>query len=157
MPNAFTARVQRLVSAGAARSRHDAKEDWPGWDVVRAFLPRSELHDLIVELRSLTLGVGSFAHRFDHLQESTGRTAEIVIKSRREEAAQYGYPSPAGGGDRSRSEQGEGYGGRRTLLRAALTRPSATLSHKGRGTAPKDRETVTCPTSVPVPKLAPSS
>jgi elongation factor G len=46
------------------------------------------LHDLIVELRSLTLGVGSFAHRFDHMQELTGRTAEKVIASRAQEAAQ---------------------------------------------------------------------
>jgi elongation factor G len=89
VPNAFTARVQRLISGRRGQILgYDAKEDWPGWDVVRAFLPRSELHDLIVELRSLTLGVGSFAHRFDHLQELTGRPAEQVIKSRAEEAAQ---------------------------------------------------------------------
>ena len=59
-----------------------------GWDVVKAYLPRSELHDLIVELRSLTLGVGSFAHKFDHMQELTGRDAEKVITSHRQEAAQ---------------------------------------------------------------------
>jgi elongation factor G len=89
VPNAFTARVQRLISGRRGQILgYDAKADWPGWDVVRAFLPRSELHDLIVELRSLTLGVGSFGHRFDHLQELTGRTAELVIKSRQEEAAQ---------------------------------------------------------------------
>jgi elongation factor G len=89
VPNAFTARVQRLVSGRRGQILgYDAKEDWPGWDVVRAYLPRSELHDLIVELRSLTLGVGSFAHRFDHLQELTGRTAEKVIASRAQEAAQ---------------------------------------------------------------------
>ncbi|HEY1796316.1 MAG TPA: elongation factor G [Stellaceae bacterium] len=89
VPNAFTARAQRLISGRRGQILgYDAKEDWPGWDVVKAHLPRSELHDLIVELRSLTLGVGSFAHRFDHLQELTGRPAEIVIKSRQQEAAQ---------------------------------------------------------------------
>jgi elongation factor G len=89
VPNAFTARVQRLISGRRGQILgYDAKEDWPGWDVVKAFLPRSELHDLIVELRSLTLGVGSFGHRFDHLQELTGRPAELVIKSRQQEAAQ---------------------------------------------------------------------
>ena len=57
VPNAFTARVQRLISGRRGQILgYDAKEDWPGWDVVRAHLPRSELHDLIVELRSLTLG-----------------------------------------------------------------------------------------------------
>jgi elongation factor G len=89
VPNAFTARVQRLVSGRRGQLLgYDAKEDWPGWDVVKAYLPHSELHDLIVELRSLTLGVGSFAHRFDHMQELTGRTAEKVIASRAQEAAQ---------------------------------------------------------------------
>ena len=89
VPNAFTARAQRLVSGRRGQILgYDAKPDWPGWDVVSAYLPQSELHDLIVELRSLTLGVGSFAHRFDHLQELTGRPAEKVLASRASEAAQ---------------------------------------------------------------------
>jgi elongation factor G len=89
VPNAFTARVQRLVTGRRGQLLgYDAKEDWPGWDVVKAHLPHSELHDLIVELRSLTLGVGSFAHKFDHMQELTGRQAEKVIQSRQQEAAQ---------------------------------------------------------------------
>jgi len=89
VPNAFTARVQRLVSGRRGQILgFDGKEDWPNWDVVRAYLPQNELHDLIVELRSLTLGVGSFAHRFDHMQELTGKPAEKVIASRAAEAAQ---------------------------------------------------------------------
>ena len=89
VPNAFTARAQRLISGRRGQILgYDAKPDWPGWDVVKAQLPRSELHDLIVELRSLTLGVGSFARQFDHMQELTGRPAELVIKSRAQEAAQ---------------------------------------------------------------------
>ncbi|HWB48912.1 MAG TPA: elongation factor G [Stellaceae bacterium] len=89
VPNAFTARVQRLVSGRRGQILgFDGKEDWPNWDVVRAHLPQSELHDLIVELRSLTLGVGSFSHQFDHMQELTGKPAEKVIASRAAEAAQ---------------------------------------------------------------------
>jgi len=89
VPNAFTARVQRLVSGRRGQILgFDGKEDWPNWDVVRAHLPQSELHDLIVELRSLTLGVGSFSHKFDHMQELTGKPAEKVIASRAQEAAQ---------------------------------------------------------------------
>ena len=81
--------MQRLVSGRRGQILgYDAKEDWSGWDVVRAYLPRSELHDLIVELRSLTLGVGSFAHHFDHMQELTGREAEKVIATQKQEAAQ---------------------------------------------------------------------
>ncbi|MGH7039202.1 MAG: elongation factor G, partial [Stellaceae bacterium] len=89
VPNAFTARVQRLVAGRRGQILgYDAKPDWPGWDVVSAYIPASELHDLIVELRSLTLGVGSFAHRFDHLQELSGKPAEKVLASRAQEAAQ---------------------------------------------------------------------
>jgi elongation factor G len=89
VPNAFTARVQRLVSGRRGQILgYDAKPDWVGWDVVSAHMPQSELHDLIVELRSLTLGVGSFAHRFDHMQELSGRPAEKVLAMRTAEAAQ---------------------------------------------------------------------
>jgi elongation factor G len=89
VPNAFTARVQRLVSGRRGQILgYDAKAGWPGWDVVSAHMPQNELHDLIVELRSLTLGVGSFAHRFDKMQELTGRPAEKVLASRTAEAAQ---------------------------------------------------------------------
>ena len=57
VPNAFTSRVQRLVSGRRGQILgYDAKPDWDGWDVVAAQLPQSELHDLIVELRSVTLG-----------------------------------------------------------------------------------------------------
>jgi elongation factor G len=89
VPNAFTARVQRLVSGRRSQILgYDAKLDWPGWDVVSAHMPQSELHDLIVELRSLTLGIGSFAHRFDHMQELSGRPAEKVLAMRTADAAQ---------------------------------------------------------------------
>jgi elongation factor G len=89
VPNAFTARVQRLISGRRGQILgYDAKPDWPGWDLVSAHMPQSELHDLIVELRSLTMGVGSFAHRFDHMQELMGRPAEKVLASRAAEAAQ---------------------------------------------------------------------
>jgi elongation factor G len=89
VPNAFTARVQRLVSGRRGQILgYDAKTGWEGWDVVSAHLPESELHDLIVELRSLTLGVGSFAHRFDHMQELSGKPAEKVLAMRAAEAAQ---------------------------------------------------------------------
>jgi elongation factor G len=89
VPNAFTSRVQRIVSGRRGQILgFDAKPDWPGWDVVAAHLPQSELHDLIVELRSVTLGVGTYSERFDHLQELTGKLAERVLQMRAEQAAQ---------------------------------------------------------------------
>jgi elongation factor G len=89
VPNAFTSRVQRIVSGRRGQILgFDAKADWPGWDVVSVQLPLSEMHDLIVELRSVTLGVGTYAARFDHLQELTGKLAERIIASRAAPAAQ---------------------------------------------------------------------
>ncbi len=58
---------------------YQAKEGWDGWDEIEANMPQSELHDLIVELRSLTLGVGWYVSEFDHLTELTGRLASDLI------------------------------------------------------------------------------
>ena len=83
VPPDFTSRVHGLISGRRGQILgYDAKAGWPGWDEVNAYLPQSELHDLIIELRSLTLGVGTFAWRFDHLQELTGRLADKVIEHR---------------------------------------------------------------------------
>ena len=88
VPNAFTSRVQRIVSGRRGQILgFDGKEGWPGWDQVEANMPMSELHDLIVELRSVTLGVGSYTARVDHLQELQGKLAEKVLQTRGGEAA----------------------------------------------------------------------
>jgi elongation factor G len=89
VPNAFTSRVQRVISGRRGQILgYDAKPGWDGWDVVTAQLPQSELHDLIVELRSVTLGVATYTDRFDHLQELTGKLAERAMAGRGEQAAQ---------------------------------------------------------------------
>ena len=38
-------------------------------------------HDLIIDLRSLTQGVGTFETEFDHLAELTGKLADQVVAS----------------------------------------------------------------------------
>jgi elongation factor G len=87
-PNEFTARVHHLITGRRGQIQNfGAKDGWPGWDMVEALLPQSELHDMIIELRSLTLGVGNFAYRFDHLQELTGRLADKVVEQRQATAA----------------------------------------------------------------------
>lgn len=87
-PNEFTARVHHLITGRRGQILNfGAKDGWTGWDMVEALLPQSELHDMIIELRSLTLGVGNFAYRFDHLQELTGRLAEKVVEQRQAAAA----------------------------------------------------------------------
>ncbi|MDH3233116.1 MAG: elongation factor G [Alphaproteobacteria bacterium] len=89
VPNDFTAAVQRIVSGRRGQILgFDAREGWKGWDTVEVNMPQSELHDLIIELRSQTQGIGTFDFEFDHLQELTGRIADDVVQSRQAEAAQ---------------------------------------------------------------------
>jgi elongation factor G len=83
VPNEFTSRIQRLVSGRRGQILgFDAKPGWNGWDEVSVQMPQSEMHDLINELRSITLGTGTFEWRFDHLQELTGKMAEQVVVAR---------------------------------------------------------------------------
>ncbi len=83
IPNDFTSSVLRLVTGRRGQILgYDAKADWIGWDEVTAYLPQAEMHDMIVELRSLTQGVGSFNWQFDHLQEVPDRLAERVLATK---------------------------------------------------------------------------
>lgn len=88
IPNEFTPHIQRLLSGRRGQILgFEAREGWHGWDSVSAQLPQVETHDLIIELRSLTRGVGSFNYEFDRLQELTGKLAEEVVASRSEKNA----------------------------------------------------------------------
>jgi len=88
VPNEFTAAVQRIVSGRRGQILgFDAREGWKGWDSVEANMPQSEVHDLIIELRSQTQGIGTFEFAFDHLQELTGRIADDVVQSRQAASA----------------------------------------------------------------------
>jgi len=83
IPSEFTSRIQRLVSGRRGQILgFGPKTDWTGWDEVSVLLPQSEIHGLIIELRSATLGVGTFEWTFDHLQELTGRLADEVVARR---------------------------------------------------------------------------
>jgi elongation factor G len=71
VPNDYTARAQRLLTGRRGQILGYAERaGWPGWDDVEALVPAAELHDMIIELRSQTMGLGTFARRFDHLAES---------------------------------------------------------------------------------------
>ena len=59
------------------------REGWPGWERIEAYLPQSERHDLIAEIRSITQGLGTFESDFDHMAELTGRLAEEVSQQAR--------------------------------------------------------------------------
>ena len=90
VPSDFTAKIHGLVSGRRGQILgFESVPEWEGWDQLKCFLPQAELHDLIVELRSLTIGVGTFVWQFDHLQELTGRLAEKVIEARQEAEASH--------------------------------------------------------------------
>lgn len=83
VPSDATARINAIVSGRRGQILgFDAREGWPGWDVVSGLLPASEIGDLIVEIRSATAGVGFFTSRFDHLAELTGREADRIVQAR---------------------------------------------------------------------------
>jgi elongation factor G len=83
-PNDATARINAILSGRRGQILgFDTREDWPGWDRVRAMMPEAEIGELIVELRSATAGAGSFTREFDHMAEVTGRTADQIIAAHR--------------------------------------------------------------------------
>ncbi|WGV26593.1 elongation factor G [Halotia branconii] len=81
-PSEFTSKVLQLVSGRRGQILgYEGRNDWQGWDNVAAYLPQAEMQNFIVELRSLTLGVGSFHWVYDHLQEVPEKLAERVLTS----------------------------------------------------------------------------
>jgi elongation factor G len=83
-PNDATSKINQVVSARRGQLMgFDARDGWKGWDSIEAEMPQSELHGLIIDLRSLTQGVGTFEMAFDHLAELTGKLAEQVVATRK--------------------------------------------------------------------------
>ena len=81
IPNDATSKVHAVISVRRGQILGFlAKDGWDGWDEIEAYMPQAELHDLIVELRSLTLGIGWYTWEYDHLAEISGRIAEQVLK-----------------------------------------------------------------------------
>ncbi|MEA5420832.1 elongation factor G [Spirulina sp. CCNP1310] len=79
-PNEFTSKVLQLVSGRRGQILgYEPLEGWQNWDNVTAYLPQAEMQDFIVELRSLTLGVGFFHWQYDHLQEMPDKLMANVL------------------------------------------------------------------------------
>ena len=94
VPNEFTARAQRLLTGRRGQILgYTDKDGWPGWDDVEALVPEAELHDLIIELRSQTQGLGTYAQEL----RSSGR-----ISRGGEAAGGVKVPPPLVGGGRGR-------------------------------------------------------
>jgi elongation factor G len=81
VPDAFTASAQRLLTGRRGQILgFAAKPGWSGWDEVEALVPEAELHDLIIELRSLTMGLGAYRRRFAHLAEAPARLVDKLAQ-----------------------------------------------------------------------------
>jgi elongation factor G len=82
VPSDANARINGIISQ---RRGHilgfDGRDGWPGWDVIQAHIPASEMDSLIVDLRSATAGTGSYRAVFDHLAELTGRLKDQVLSA----------------------------------------------------------------------------
>lgn len=80
VPNNFTSNVLRLVSGRRGQILgYDAKPGWPGWDQVSALMPEAEMQTLILELRSLSMGVGYFSWNYDHLQPVPDKLKDKIL------------------------------------------------------------------------------
>nr|WP_320141337.1 elongation factor G [uncultured Cohaesibacter sp.] len=82
VPNDATAKVNTIVAGRRGQLMgYDARPGWEGWDLVESLMPQSEISDLIIELRSISAGVASYEASFDHMQELTGRQADLVLEA----------------------------------------------------------------------------
>ena len=87
-PSESTPRLQRLISGRRGQLLgYDTRSGWTGWDEVSALMPEAEIADMIVEIRSVTQGIGSFRTEFDHLHELVGRAAERIVEETKKRAA----------------------------------------------------------------------
>ncbi len=79
-PSEFTAKVLQLLSGRRGQILgYEPIHDWNSWDCVIAYLPQAEMQNFIVELRSQTLGVGSFHWELDHLQEVPEKICALLL------------------------------------------------------------------------------
>jgi elongation factor G len=79
-PSKFTSKVLQLLSGKRGQVLgYEGRQDWPGWHNVSVYLPQAEMQNFIVQLRALTLGVGSFHWEQDHLQEVAEKFAERIL------------------------------------------------------------------------------
>ena len=88
VPAEFTSKVQRAVTQHRAQILgFNARVGWDGWEVIQVNMPESEMQTLITEIRSISLGIGTFDAKFSHYQELIGRDAEKVTQVRKQALA----------------------------------------------------------------------
>ena len=86
-PSEFTGQINAVISGRRGQILgFDGRDGWQGWDTLEAHLPQSEMHDLIIELRSISMGAATYEAEFARLSELTGKLADQVLK--RQQAAE---------------------------------------------------------------------
>ncbi len=85
-PSEFTSKTLQLITGRRGQILgYNHIPAWKGWDCVSGYLPQAEMHDFIIELRSLTLGVGFFDWKYNHLQEVPDKLANNILATVAEE------------------------------------------------------------------------
>ena len=80
VPNDFTSKALQLITGKRGQILgYDRIPNWHSWDMVTGYLPQAQMHDFIIELRSLTLGVGFFNWQVAHLQEVPDQLAQNIL------------------------------------------------------------------------------
>ncbi len=87
VPSDYTSKILQIISGKRGQILgYDGRKNWRGWDQVQAHIPQAEIHDLIIDLRSSTQGVGFFDYQHDHFQQVPDKVAESVVAKRQQAA-----------------------------------------------------------------------
>ena len=87
VPSDYTSKILQIISGKRGQILgYDGRKNWRGWDQVQAHIPQAEIHDLIIDLRSSTQGVGFFDCQHDHFQQVPDKVAESVVAKRQQAA-----------------------------------------------------------------------
>ena len=80
VPSEFTSNILQLITGHRGQIfGYDSIPDWKNWDKVNAYLPQGEMQNFIIELRSLSLGVGFFNWHYDHLEPVPDKIKDKVL------------------------------------------------------------------------------
>ena len=79
-PSESTSKVLQVISGHRGQILgYEGYEGWPGWDKISAYFPQAEMQDLIVELRSATMGVGTYRWQYDRLEPVPDKLAKRIL------------------------------------------------------------------------------
>lgn len=82
-PSESTSKVLQVISTHRGQILgYEGYEGWPGWDKISAYFPQAQMQDLIVELRSATMGVGTYRWQYDRLEPVPDKLAKRILTQR---------------------------------------------------------------------------